>query len=137
MSDRELSSLNDAAIAAVMKEAAEAFVDVFFAKVPFYTGLSRGQVAGLAAAAGVKFTGPSISDSGIEGETLKFDFNVEHFLINEVADASKWGIPLKHPGPYNAIPAALAAADEVMTAAANRLLDAAIAEVFSGVSYVK
>jgi hypothetical protein len=137
MSNGESSRLNDAEVAAVMKDAAAAFVEAFFAKVPFYTGASRGQIADLAASVGVPFSGPTTGNSGLEGGKMQLNFNVEHFLINEVTDATKWGVPLQHPGPYNAIPAALAAAEEVMTAAAERLLAAAVDDVFRGVAYAR
>lgn len=132
MSDSVTSYIPDATVESVMREAAAAFVNAFFAKVPLYTGASRGQIARLAADAGVLFTGPITANSRLERNKLLLEFPVDHFLINESTDATKWGVPLKHPGPYNAIPAALAAADEVITAAVERLLSAAVDDLFKG-----
>lgn len=105
----------------LMRAAAAAFVRVFVAKVPRYTGASWGQLVRLAQAAGVPIDAQGNGLSDLTKTSFTLVFNVDHFLINEAVDATQWGLHLRHPGPYNAIPAALAAAEEVMADAAERL----------------
>lgn len=79
-------------------DARDAFIEAFLAKVPSYTGASRDQL-----------------DSMIVTETdIDILFTVPHFLYNEHHNANAIGFHLNQPGPYNVLPAATAAAEEVL-----------------------
>ncbi len=94
--------------------AREAFIDVFLSKVPSYTGASRAQ----------------LNNMTITATELNITFNVPHFLINEKMDATRVGLNLRVPGPYNALPAAKSAAEEVLENTFQRLL----AEILGGLN---
>jgi len=96
-------------------EARDAFVDEFLARVPSYTGASRAQLDSVM----------------ITATDFTITFNVPHFLINEKMDATRVGVNLRVPGPYNALPAARAAADEILERTYNKLL-AQIMEELNG-----
>lgn len=98
-----------------LNRARDAFVEAFIDKVPSYTGASRAQVNNIAVTQ-VDFT---------------LNFDVPHFLINEKMDATQVGVNLRQPGPYNAIPAARAAAEEVLEAERDRLL----AQILGGLAW--
>ena len=133
-SEAEIGAL----LAGAVQEAARQYLDVFLAKVPSYTGVSRGQLAPLAAGVGVSLpqVGEVSSKTGIDKENQKASFTVafpvEYFQINEVADATKWGIHLQQPGPYNALPAAEAAAEEVLQRAGEAVLNNLAATIMAG-----
>lgn len=98
-----------------LNQARDAFVAAFIDKVPSYTGASRAQV----------------KDIDVTFVDFTINFTVPHFLINENIDATRMGVNLRHPGPYNAIPAARAAAEEVLEAERNRLL----AQILGGLAW--
>ena len=78
--------------------ARDAFIEAFLAKVPSYTGASRAQLDTLR----------------IDTTGFRITFALPHFLYNERHNANAVGFNLQQPGPYNAIPAATAAAEEVI-----------------------
>lgn len=112
-----------------IEKAARAYLDVFLAKVPSYTGASRGQLAPLAGDAGVHLSslGEVSDQTGIDISNHKATFTVafplEYFQVNEVANANQWGLHLTNPGPYNVLPAAEAAALEVIDQAGDELAE--------------
>lgn len=82
---------------AILK-ARDAFIEAFLARVPSYTGASRAQLETI-----------QIREDGFSAI-----FAVPHFLYNDKHNANQVGFNLTTPGPYNALPAAKSAAEEVL-----------------------
>lgn len=95
-------------------EARDTFVEIFLSKVPSYTGASRAQ----------------LDNMSISAEEFNITFDVPHFLINENIDATRVGINLRVPGPYNALPAAKAAAEEILEQTYNKLLAQILGDLY-------
>ena len=87
-------------------DARDVFIEAFLAKVPTYTGISRAQ----------------LDKIQISTSEMRVTFSVPHFLYNEKYNANAVGFNLTTPGPYNAIPSAKAAAEEVLRAEFERQL---------------
>ncbi len=109
------------AIAAAIRE----FLTAALARIPTWSGASRATFVKLAATVGdsvpISPVVPSqeslgISESDgmltIEGATYVFHYEttLKRLNVNEVADATAFGFRLKNPGPYESLPAAVAAA---------------------------
>lgn len=94
-------------------EARDAFIDEFLLRVPSYTGASRAQLNSIT----------------ISSQDFNIVFDVPHFLINENIDATRVGVNLRVPGPYNALPAAKAAAEEILERTYNKLLAQILGEL--------
>lgn len=93
--------------------ARDTFIEVFLAKVPSYTGASREQMG----------------DFHVTATEATLRFSVPHFLYNEKFNANRVGFNLTEPGPYNVIPAAKAAAEEVLRVEYERQVAAILGRV--------